>query len=149
MVIQRIQTLFLLIATALLIVFIFVPFGYWNIVDAGVEMGLSPLRASAQTGLLIPLCVAALLSFVAIFLFKKSALQKGLVVLSIIATLVTVAMVIYLLTAGYVDTDSNIVLTAQWGCGGLIPVAAIIMEIAAYRGISADQKLLRSYDRLR
>ncbi len=149
MVIQRINILFLLIASVLLVVFYFTPFGYWNVVDGFADLGLAPLKASAQPALAIPVWVAFALTFMAIFLFKKTALQKNAIILSIIATLVSIFMVIYLLTSGYVDTDANITLTTQWGCGGLFLVVAVIMQIAAYRGVCADQKLLRSYDRLR
>lgn len=149
MVIQRIQTLFLLIATVLLVVFYFIPFGYWNVVDGFADLGLAPLKASVQPALAVPVWVAAVLTFVAIFLFKKASLQKCTIILSIIATLASIVMVIYLLTKGYVYTEDGVTITAQWGCGGLFLVVAVIMQIAAYRGVCADQKLLRSYDRLR
>lgn len=149
MVIQRIQSLFLLIAVVLLVIFMFTPFGFWNVTDGLADMGLAPLVAVSQQGVMVPVCVAALLSLIAIFLFKKQSVQKLVVALAIVATLASAGMVIYLLTCSYADTNPQVVLHPQWGGGGLLLVGTLITLVAAYRFISADQRLLRSYDRLR
>ena len=60
-----------------------------------------------------------------------------------------IGIVIYYLTAGYKDTDPDIAIRTVWGGGGLLLVAAELALLGAYRGVSADQKLLRSYDRMR
>lgn len=78
MVIQRIQTLFLLIASALCITFIFTPFGYTAIIEDGQQAILEPLYAKNIVGLLIPAAASALILLIDIFLFKNMPLQKPL-----------------------------------------------------------------------
>ncbi len=149
MVIQRIQTLFLLIAVVLMVVFYFIPFGFWEVSDANVTFPVNPLSATDQIAVLIPLTVAVVLAFVSIFLFRKMSVQKSMVILSIISVLAAVGVIVYLLTDTYVDTVSSVSIKPVWGGGALLLVGALIMLVAAYRGILHDQKLLRSYDRLR
>lgn len=148
MVIQRLQTLLLVIAIVLGVVFYFVPFGYESLVDgATMQSVVSPLKAIDFIGLIVPVSVALLLMVVAIFMFKKPAPQKLFVVLSALATAAAAGVVIYILSAGAVDTDSAVTTRTVWGGGGLILIAMIVAQIYAYRGIVADQKLLRSYER--
>ena len=148
MFIQRLQTLLLVIAIVLGVVFYFVPFGYESLVDgATMQSVVSPLKAIDFIGLIVPVSVALLLMVVAIFMFKKPAPQKLFVVLSALATAAAAGVVIYILSAGAVDTDSAVSTRTIWGGGGLILIAMIVAQIYAYRGIVADQKLLRSYDR--
>lgn len=148
MVIQRLQTLLLVIAIVLGVVFYFVPFGYESLVDgATMQSVVSPLKAIDFIGLIVPVSVALLLMVVAIFMFKKPAPQKLFVVLSALATVASAGVVIYILSAGAVDTDSAVTARTIWGGGGLILIAMIVAQIYAYRGIVADQKLLRSYER--
>lgn len=148
MVIQRLQTLLLVIAIVLGVVFYFVPFGYESLVDgATMQSVVSPLKAIDFIGLIVPVSVALLLMVVAIFMFKKPAPQKLFVVLSALATVAAAGVVIYILSAGAVDTDSAVTARTIWGGGGLILIAMIVAQIYAYRGIVADQKLLRSYER--
>lgn len=149
MVIQRIQSLFLLIAVVLMAVFYFTPFGFWEVSDANVTFPVNPLSATDQIAVLIPLTVAVVLAFVSIFLFRKMSVQKSMVILSIISVLAAVGVIVYLLTDTYVDTVSSVSIKPVWGGGALLLVGALIMLVGAYRGILHDQKLLRSYDRLR
>ena len=116
MVIQRLQTLLLVIAIVLGVVFYFVPFGYESLVDgATMQSVVSPLKAIDFIGLIVPVSVALLLMVVAIFMFKKPAPQKLFVVLSALATAAAAGVVIYILSAGAVDTDSAVSTRTIWG----------------------------------
>lgn len=148
MVIQRLQTLFLLLAIACTAVFLFAPFGYWN-ADVVSIPGYVDLKAVNFAAFLIPACVSMLLMLIAIFCFKKMPMQKSLVALSAIIVLAMVGVVIYEMTLGLADLYPGVSAKPIWGGGGLLLVGAFVALIAAYRCISRDQKLLRSYDRLR
>lgn len=151
MVIQRFQTLFLLMATILVIVFIFTPFGYSVLYSSeGQTTFVQDWSSLNFIGLVIPSALAALLYLVAIFLFKNMSLQKTIVVFGVIMTLVAIGVTIYLLAAGFLDiTVGDTIYNTRWGGGGLLLVAALLAGLAAISRISADQRILRNVDRLR
>lgn len=130
MVIQRVQTLYLLLALVCSVVFIFIPFGYSG------ETGIAPADVPA---LWVMLAAASALDLVDICLFKKPGLQKGLIIVDALLVVATGVVMV-------VEVSARSLTLAG---GGLLLVAALIGLIAAYRGISADQKLLRSLDRIR
>ncbi|MCM1110568.1 MAG: DUF4293 domain-containing protein [Clostridium sp.] len=149
MVIQRIQSLLLLIAAALTVAFLFVAYGYTSILEDGVEV-LTPLYAREFLPLLIPACIATLLLLVDIFLFKNMDLQKNVARIAIVAILATIGVTVYILASGFHDvTDGAVVESTVWGGGGLLLVGSLVATIAAISRISTDQRLLRSIDRLR
>lgn len=150
MVIQRIQTLFLVLAIACMAAFLFVPFGYWSVAEAHVgKVELLGLVGQNYPSLIVPSVASILLMVISIFMFKKMPVQKFMVVLSALATVVAAGVVIFIMTRGFVDETVEFEVSAVWSGGGLLLIAALISQIAAYRGICRDQKLLRSYDRLR
>ena len=149
--IQRIQTLYLVIAIGLMVAFFFVPFGY-NIDTVAPESALieQPLTGLNQgLSLIIPVSLSLLTMVIAVFSFKSLSGQKALIVLAALLIGACAGVVIYYLTAGYSDTNPQVAIRTVWGGGGLLLVAALLSLYGAYRGVSADQKLLRSYDRMR
>lgn len=149
--IQRIQSLYLLIAIGLMVAFFFVPFGY-NVDTVVSESAFfeQPLTGLNQgISLIIPVSLSLLTMVIALFSFKNLSVQKMLIGLSALIIGACIGIVIYYLTAGYKDTDPDIAIRTVWGGGGLLLVAAELALLGAYRGVSADQKLLRSYDRMR
>ena len=149
--IQRIQTLYLIIAIGLMVAFFFVPFGYSidTVKSAGavMEQGLTGLNQGLS--LIIPVSLSLLTMAIAIFSFRSLSGQKALIGLSALIIGACIGVVIYYLTAGYSDTNTDIDIRTVWGGGGLLLIAAEIALLGAYRGVSHDQKLLRSYDRIR
>lgn len=149
--IQRIQTLYLIIAIGLMVAFFFVPFGY-NIDTIAAEGALieQPLTGLNQgLSLILPVSLSLLTMVIAVFSFKSLSGQKALIILSALLIGACAGVVIYYLTAGYKDTNPEVAIRTVWGGGGLLLVAALLSLYGAYRGVSADQKLLRSYDRMR
>lgn len=148
--IQRLQTLFLLLAIVCMVVFLFVPFGAW---DSSVVSQINPkwvnLKAGSFATFLVPTVASLLLMVIAVFVFKKLSLQKGLVFLAALVVLAIAGVVIYEMTLGFNSLVGGVNVKPIWSGGGLLLVAAFVALIAAYRCISRDQKLLRSYDRLR
>lgn len=150
--IQRVQTLYLLLAVGALIVFFFLPFGYWDAEAvsryADVE-AMYPLSASGSAALYVPTAIGIVALFVSIFLFKNMPLQKSIVALSGIIVVATMCVVVYILTRGFDIPNQALTIKPIWGGGGILLIAALVAVIAAYRAISSDQRLLRSYNRLR
>ncbi len=150
MVIQRIQTLYLIIAIGLMTCFLFMPFGYTRFTDVtNGNVVEESLKGIMFLGLWIPTAVCILSLCISIFTFKTPSLQKLLILISALVVGACVGVVIYILSGGLVDENPNFTTTTLWGGGGILLLAVWCALGAAYHGISADQRLLRSYDRLR
>lgn len=150
--IQRVQTVFLLLAAALVVTFMFVPFGYadFAVAAGSAEVVREAAHACSEIGLMIPLCCSAVLYVVAIFLYKNLKVQKTVTGFGILMACVAALVTIYVLVAGAISASLNmVVLKTYWGGGGLILVGAIVAGIMAFRGIASDERLLRSYDSIR
>lgn len=150
MVIQRFQTLFMIVAAALLAIFIFVPFGFSEIIEADSCRIVQDWTACDFIWLLIPVALAAVLLLVAVFMFRNMPLQKGMVYISLMLTLAAIGITAYILAAGLLDlTVGDYVCGTHVGGGGLLLLAAALSEGIAISRISADQRILRNMDRLR
>lgn len=77
MVINRVQTLYLIAAIVLMVVFLFVPFGRETFSAAGMEVIDSvALTALSVVGVMVTALAAIALTVVAVFFFKKLSVQK-------------------------------------------------------------------------
>lgn len=98
---------------------------------------------------LIPLSVIILLicilSFAAIFLFKKRKIQLTLTVSIILLTILLIGLMLFYAfwTAGKYQEK------LVPGFKMFIPLLMFVFGILAYRGIRKDENLVKSYDRLR
>lgn len=150
MVIQRKQSLFLLIAAILMGVFAFMP----SLMDAngttilgGFDKDLITSFDNKNWFLTVPFilsCLVALLSFVTIFKYKSLKFQKSMCVINIlfiIATLATICSIALM----HKDCDLLGSLTYY----DAIPILAIIFLLLAHKGISHDQRLLSGSGRIR
>ncbi|MDE5573599.1 MAG: DUF4293 domain-containing protein [Muribaculaceae bacterium] len=137
MIIQRIQSLYLLIATVLS--------GFFCVSSIGsvkVEETLMNVYPKDNPVMLIVGILITLLLFISIFLFKDLKRQKTIALLSmflIIATEATVFILIFSSEAGMIS----------WTGGALLLLGSFIFTLLAYRGINKDQKILRESDRIR
>lgn len=148
--IQRIQTLFLLNAIGFAIAFLFVPFGYMPVIDevSGASV-LQSMKAVDCIGAVIPTVIAVILMLVSIFSFKNYSLQKLMAVLSAVAVFVAIAAVVYVIVSPYVCCDSDMSIATEWGGGVLLAVASLLADFSAYHYICKDERLIKSYDRIR
>ena len=141
MVIQRKQTLFLLISALLMGVFAFVPL----LINSNGQVILGGMTHEGMGGVVFIInCLVALLSLIAIFKFKSLRFQKVLCVVNImliIASLATICLV------AFMQKDCDIVGSLTYY--NILPVVAIIFLLLAHKGISHDQKLLRGSSRIR
>lgn len=143
--IQRIQSIYLLLAAILTGVFLFVPFGSLTMTEvtenavAEIFVALKPFQF---IGLAVPAAVAAIMLFIDIFLYNNFRLQKTVLLISMMMLVVSMGLVIYI-NCGQATQG-----TLHWGGGGLLLVAALIGSIAAWVAIHHDERLLRSADRL-
>lgn len=155
--IQRIQTLYLLLATALMSLTLFLPLA--TIVQGSEEIvvkawfvdGTLGFKAPLPLYLGILLSVATALPFVPIFLYKKRLAQIRLCV-SEIVLLVGSALFVGLYCYRLCDVLAEVATgdsVFTLGFASLMPVVAIIPMVLAIRGIARDEALVRSLDRIR
>ena len=140
MVIQRKQSLFLLITAILMGVFAFMP-SLW---DANGNTILGGYREGIDMLPFVLSCLIALLSFITIFKFKSLRFQKILCVVNIlliIATLATICVIALM----HKDCD----LLGSMTYYNILPLLAIIFLLLAHKGISHDQRLLSGSSRIR
>ena len=148
--IQRIQTLYLLAVTILMVVCLCTSVGSIIAADNTISE-FSNLCITAADGtkdyapwaLFAILLVVAVLSLGTIFLFKKRMLQIRLTIFSsimLIGYYVTLAAFIFMLA-------EDVTFSASWTV--CLPFVAIVLNWLAIRAIGADEALVKAYDRLR
>lgn len=154
--IQRIQSVYLLVTTLLSLLFLNGSFlNFINKSGSAIRLTFSGLYSGTQgagSELLestLPLSalfiIIPVLALIAIFLYKKRILQLRLVMVLI------VMIVLSILLSGYYAyvAVSKYEATLTPGVKMVLPVLLLILSILAYRGIKKDELLVKSYDRLR
>lgn len=149
MVIQRIQSLYLLIAVILMVVFAFFPAMSFQMADKTVLYGaLETGRAGSMhiDPLLLTLVIlTSLLALIDIFLFKNLQRQMTVCFVDIIIGL---AMLVAIgIQAFYVGNRDG--WTVSWQLYVLLPILSIIFLMMAHKAMSRDKKKLNDAYRLR
>lgn len=152
MVLQRLQSVYLLIAAVVMAVYAFVSqcavtvgdkvylVGMTGVKDAGSASGIVDggfLWAFFAVTILI-----AILAIVTIFQYKNLGRQRSLCKVGVVLTL---ALAVSLAIEGAVVECDSITPSLY----NLLPLVAVVMFVLAGRGIRKDQKILSSYDRIR
>ncbi len=141
--IQRIQSIFLLLAAGACFGLLGLPFAETDQVLAQGFFTDADFDILDHWSLLVLFLGAGLLLVVAIFLYKSRPTQLKLTLVSILLVVGgAVASVILL-------TQSTATDRAEVSFGIALPILAIAFSLLARRGIQRDEKLVRSADRLR
>jgi len=136
-VIQRIQTIYLLISAIISGGLIFVFHLWTNENDV-------PVFAKDNTTYLILFLGSALLSIISIFKYKTRQTQFVLGRLNIILNFILLGLFVYLLLIS--SGESQI---SEKGVGIFIPIFSIVFLVLANKAIKKDEDLVKSVDRLR
>lgn len=135
--IQRIQSLWLLLASICAFLSFRVSFYYGA--KAGAT-GNESLNASSSIVLIILAAAAGMGALINIFLYKDRKMQLRIGVVTLLLSILSI-VIYFSETRKY--TDGRFTITA------IIPVLIPFFLIMAARGIWKDQKLVKSLDRLR
>ncbi len=139
--IQRVQTLYLVLAAALMAGTFAMPLASFL-----GESDEAVLRSYEWWPLAVLVGLTALLLLVNIFLYKRRWLQLRLCFSSMVLTLGSqgfVAMYVYRLA-----TNPAVVMW-KLGAASVFPLAAFVLVVLAVRGIVRDQRLIESLNRMR
>ena len=153
--IQRIQTLYLLIIAALMAVTLFSGLA-WFAGDAG-EFGLYAFGLKTAEGELVQstvymgvlLALACALPLVTIFLFKRRLVQIRLCAVELVLLVGAGAMMgIYFYLCNRYFADSEFY-SHTLKISLVFPLVCLVFDLLALRAIFRDEKLVRSLDRIR
>ncbi len=154
--IQRIQTVYLLIVVALMVATLFLPLA---LLQVGGELfafdvtGVSSVSVEEPEliyptwGLLVLSAIIALLAMVIIFLYKNRILQIRMCIFNAILKLSFYGLFgffMYMLKDQLIGVEVNSIKIAL-----AFPAVALILDYLAIRNIGADEALIRSLERLR
>jgi hypothetical protein len=153
--IQRIQTLFLLAAAVLQVVFIFTPLSTFlmennetiKLYCSGFKTtGEEPLMLVKNTSLFILSISIFLLIFLDLFLYKKRILQIRFCIYTILLNIGMAGFLFYII---HHFMKHNSVIQHAYSVALAIPIVSIILLFLAFRGIRKDEVLIKAYERLR
>ncbi|MCL6524393.1 MAG: DUF4293 domain-containing protein [Thermoflavifilum sp.] len=141
--IQRIQTLYLLLAACCGVLTWIIPFGKveW------LQQPLTTYVANDSFWLTLLMILAILLAIIAIFLFKNRPLQFRLTIFGLLASLA--ALILEYRMIHLHQQETTLVQRAYYWIGIALPVMMMLFFLLAARSIRKDEKLVRSVDRLR
>ena len=156
--IQRIQTIYLLVAAICSVVCLSLPLGRY--VDDGLltaklynlcimQMGgAEHVFSFAAVPLFVILLLVVVISLYTIFMYRNRKLQMRLCSFSSLLVIgwYIVYAVLAKLWGGSIDVTS---LSFAPGVGAALPAVALIFNLMARRAINADEKLVRAADRIR
>ncbi|RYF20173.1 MAG: DUF4293 family protein [Flavobacteriales bacterium] len=151
--IQRIQSIWLLLATITISCLLFVPMvtttvgsTEYQVLATGLyqKTGEVTSKVEAFLPLLISTIAVALMCFINIFNFRKRAIQKKIIIANVV-----LIIGLSFWCSQYAKRIPGGLETANYNVGMFLPVIAILFCMLAVRGINNDEKLLKSADRLR
>lgn len=140
--IQRKQSLFLLVAALLNVCLLLVPFYRWH--EPG-DTTWHELRLNTFFPAFIVAIVIILLPLVAIFMFRKRKQQVAMCGVTIVSITAFVSMMLAKVGNLVPPTATD----GTYWIGAALPVISFVFIILAIAGIRKDDKLVKSMDRLR
>jgi hypothetical protein len=153
--IQRIQTIYLLLAAIVVGLLFFLPIADF-VNDAGKfylfrYRGLYEVIEGKEklVALTIPLAILLLVNMVLpllnIFFYKKRGFQMKLCIFSIIILFVLLGLIAFYAAASFTNINANV----NYKVIASMPIVALILNVMAYSAIKKDEKLIKSIDRIR
>jgi hypothetical protein len=153
--IQRIQTIYLLIGTFLLALLysnpiaeivvsdtLYLTLWHYKIVSVNSEL----FTAQSTWPITVLLSVVIIIQVASIFLYRKRQLQIRLGIFSILLMFGLLGM-IYFFTKYTLHTMDGVKSVFLWPV--VCPMIAVILNYLAIKAIQKDEKLVRSYERIR
>lgn len=141
--IQRIQTIWLLLAAACGFLYTQVPLLTASLLENNIEKDFYTKESLLLFAVDI---LVALLALISIFLFKNRPLQIRLTLFAILGSLGLIALEVWQLQKFQTD---NPLYKGTYAWGSLIPIVMTVFLVLALINIRKDQKLVKSLDRLR
>lgn len=149
--IQRRQTLWLFLAallSATLMLNWYTGYVYQADIAQGFGIVVKDLSVRSHFPTLIIAVVMTLLPLITIFMFKNRKQQRGMVAAGLLACFSFIGVNLMRIN-NFNHTTAPAPANGSYQLGSVIPVVVVVFLILALRGISKDEKLVKSMDRLR
>lgn len=149
---QRIQSLFLLLAAAAMLTASVTPLATFlynqdqSVVLEAMGVFLNEQLNDSTWGLFVLGVICSVLPLITVFLYKNRMLQIRISVFNLI---LMVGFYLYLAFVIYRLVSVEELQFLKIGVGGIMPAIGLILTILAIRRIGADEALVRSLNRLR
>ncbi len=153
--IQRIQSLYLLLAAIAIATVFFIPLAELVVNDeynfTFLYRGLYQVKADSEILSVSSMPLAALFTInlliclITIFLYKKRGLQMRLCIINILLLIGATGVIYYYIAAAFKNFEA----TVSYGISAIMPLVAAVLTYMAYRGVRKDELLVISMDRIR
>lgn len=148
---QRIQTVFLLLAAAAMLIATVTPLAIFHFnadlaVFEALGIYLNDQLTDSTWGLFIIGAISSVIALITVFLFKNRILQMRISIFNIV---LMIGFYLYFGFIVYTLASTESLHFQKIGIGIIMPIIAIIFTILAIRKIGADEALVRSLNRLR
>ena len=153
--IQRIQTVYLIIVFGVILAMFFAPFGNfiggteefvikaWGIKNITIGETAVP---TPQMGILMVLCCA--IPFVTIFLYRWRWVQIRLCIVEIVLLIgLQIFVAYYIIRSGNIISEAAIH-SMRYSLTDIMPLVCILLTYLAFRGILKDETIVKSLDRI-
>jgi hypothetical protein len=140
--IQRIQTVYLAFAAICGFLMVKAPLFKATLSDLSVRTFL----ASESLIVFALVAAVAILSIVAIFLFRNRPTQYKLALVGALLAAVVIGLEVWAID---VFKKNNQITAGSYEWGGLLPIAMMVLLFLASSAINSDEKKVKSLDRLR
>ena len=153
--IQRIQSLYLLLAAVVIGLVFFFPFaellvnkeflfsfkyrGLYQLKDGQEVLSVASIPLATLFSIIL------LISLITIFLYKKRGLQMRLCIINILLSIGSLGVVYYYIAVAFSEFDAIV----HYKIFALMPIISAILTYLAYRGVRKDELLIISMDRIR
>ena len=160
--IQRIQTIFFLVAALCLLGLLFVPFWQYSagddtqLLNAQSIENVSSQQTTSQTsfsenplhtGFFALTLIVPLLLLIIIFLYKNRSRQISLGYIALMLTLITILVMVFFSRQGPYETTITGEGSVQVGLA--LPMVAVVLIWLGIKKVQADEDLVKSVDRIR
>ena len=153
--IQRIQSLYLLITFALTIIMFCLPFGTFLGGQEGFTLSAWAIKNSAgqtvvpTTPMGILLLVCSILSFFTIFLYRHRWVQLRFCVVGMVLYLGLQAFVVFYTLRSNSAVSQADIHSMSYSVTCILPLVCLILTWLAFRGVLKDETLVKSLERIR
>jgi Domain of unknown function (DUF4293) len=138
---QRKQSLWMLLAAACAVLTIKLPFYTGPTIDAAQGKVIENITASSNIPLLILTVLLVVVTLVNIFNYKNRKLQLRITIGLILVSLLDIFL--------FYQASMKTIIGGTFALTSILALAIPLLLIMAARGISKDQKLIKSAERLR
>lgn len=155
--IQRVQSVYLLLITVLMSFFLVHPYAFIRLTDNQILNfsahkieytlnGESTAVYKKTIPVVVLVLIIGLISLVNIFLFQRRILQMRICLFNgVFIVMLLIIMFIYYSSAMHAHALAH----HTWRIAAVFPVIALVIDVMAYRSIQSDEILVDSYNRIR